>query len=336
MPMFGLFGKCKARLRNIQQELTRSGRRLAAEYRLPASALPVLAREFGCTPCYLSHGPETPVFNPGVTRFEREIVFVSRSSNLVHRNDWEAVYASQPHNTVCLVHRYDEDLNLIETRVLDDGLVRQAAPYGIEDLRLFTWKGSLCAIAAGIGPDGAGLSVTQMFVRFEDWRVASFATLPSPNGRKFEKNWIPVVKDDRLFLIYNFHPVTIYEFADGKLHWICGAPNHGLDFHVRGGTPLIPWNGHFIGLIHSVRKIDRKMYYSHAFAALDSNFDLIETSEPFFIQRPGIEFACGLIEYKGDLLVSYGVSDRAAAFCILPFSQIAQMVVAMGNPSKAG
>jgi hypothetical protein len=43
---------------------------------------------------------------------------------------------------------------------------------------------------------------------------------------------------------------------------------------------------------------------------LDDEFAPVEESESFFIQHRGIEFAGGLIEYKGDLLVSYGVPDR--------------------------
>jgi hypothetical protein len=53
-----------------------------------------------------------------------------------------------------------------------------------------------------------------------------------------------------------------------------------------------------------------------------------------FIQHRGVEFAGGLVEYKGDLLVSYGVPDRGAAFCILPYGKVSQWVASMGQPSE--
>jgi predicted GH43/DUF377 family glycosyl hydrolase len=37
---------------------------------------------------------------------------------------------------------------------------------------------------------------------------------------------------------------------------------------------------------------------------------LVETSVPFYIQKPGIEFATGLFVSGEDLVISYGVSDR--------------------------
>jgi hypothetical protein len=150
-----------------------------------------------------------------------------------------------------------------------------------------------------------------------------------------EKSWIPMVKDGRLFIVYSFDPIVVYEYLDGAIVLRLGLPEQARAFVVRGGTQLIPWRGNFVGLVHSRVPHPNKLYYTHAFVVLDDKFELVEMSEPFFLQRRGLEFACGLIEFNGDLLVSYGVSDRAAAFCILPFKPISQWVVSLGARSPA-
>jgi hypothetical protein len=297
------------------------------------AAIPVLARDYALNPRYLENGLDLPIFNPGVASFQNEIVFISRSSNLVCLGENRYVYAASPHNSINVFHRYDNDLNFLGWRTLEDAPLRKDAPGGIEDVRLFIWQGCLWGIGAGIGfAERGNLRARQVLVRFEDFSVADFTVLPCPGGHRLEKNWVPIVKDGNLYLIYSFDPMVVYEFHKGNLRLVKGEPTRKGDFPLRGGTPLMPWNGYHVGLVHAVQ-LKRKKYYLHAFVALDSNFDVVELSEFFYIQRPGIEFAAGLLEHKGDFLVSYGVADRVSSFCLLPFARIAPMMISLGSPS---
>ena len=55
-----------------------------------------------------------------------------------------------------------------------------------------------------------------------------------------------------------------------------------------------------------------KTYYLHEFVIFDSSsMQLIETSEPFFLHKRGIDFATGLMRHENSMLISYGVSDAA-------------------------
>lgn len=60
---------------------------------------------------------------------------------------------------------------------------------------------------------------------------------------------------------------------------------------------------------------------------MNKNFEIIEISEPFFIQKRGIEFACGLIWDGDDLLVSYGVADRAAFYARIQIKSLKKYLV---------
>lgn len=301
---------------------------------LSLSSTPALADHCHARPAYLAHRMPYPIFNPGVIRWNDEILFVSRCSNLLVRDDSYYVYGSKPHDTANVFHRYSERLEVIESHLLDDRLLRKncrAAECGIEDLRLFSWQGALWAIGAGVRVDDMGFLVSQILIRIDQWKIVEFIELNSPVGARREKNWIPLVRDDKLFLIYCFDPLIVFEYREGRLLPVTGAPAAGSELRMRGGTPLLGWGEYYVGIVHAPLKIiDGKGYLLHHFIVLNENFELIEVSRPFHFQRLGVEFACGLIEFKGDLLVSYGVSDRGAAFAVFPIQRLAEWVVSLG------
>jgi hypothetical protein len=88
----------------------------------------------------------------------------------------------------------------------------------------------------------------------------------------------------------------------------------------------VPWGDRLISVAHFERlQVGKKVYYTHAFVILTKQFEIFDISEPFFIQRRGREFACGLTEYNGDLLLAYGI-NQSAAFCKLPVSQLSRWI----------
>ena len=292
---------------------------------------PILIRDERLTTNYLKTTVANPIFNPSVVAYRGEFVFMSRSSSLRKIRDNFSYYASSPHDTINVIHRLDKRLDLVSHTVLDDSLLRSScasAQYGLEDSRLFAWGEKLWAIGAGVSPGpGGGLCVTQILVRIDDCKIVEFFELPSPNGMP-EKNWIPYVKDDRLFFVYSFSPMIVYEFNDGRIHLQFSLKQNDAEtFSIRGGTPFVPWRGGLIGVVHTAPALLDKYYYQHMFVALDSNLNVLDVGEPWFIQKRGIEFACGLTEFNGNLLLSYGVSDRASAYCVLPASLIDRWVL---------
>ncbi len=312
------------------------------------SSVPILVRDLGLTPTYLTANLTYPIFNPSVAWLKREIIFVSRSTNLLVRNGKFCGYASPPHKSVNIFHHYDAKLNPIGNHMLNDELLRlkcKAAEYGIEDLRLFSWKDKLWAIATGVHAsatalDYGGIATSQLLIQFDEWRVVDFIELPSPVAARFEKNWIPLVKDDRLFIIYSFEPMVIYEFRHGKMDLLLGPqpeglefpPPEGREFPIRGSTPLIRYGENYIGLVHFDRQPNGgARNYFHKFIVLNNDFEVLEMSRGFSFQRTGVEFACGLIKYDGNLLVSYGLSDSASVFSVLPTEQLSQWVISLTN-----
>ena len=73
----------------------------------------------------------------------------------------------------------------------------------------------------------------------------------------------------------------------------------------------------YIAIIHEVdlfnSEVGRKdAIYRHRFAVWNKNFQLTKFSEPFSIMGGDVEFAVGMIQYNGDILITFGFQDNAA------------------------
>jgi hypothetical protein len=88
--------------------------------------------------------------------------------------------------------------------------------------------------------------------------------------------------------------------------------------YIRGGSQLIPWNGRFLSVAHLEPIIEDKHYYRHVFLLLDQRYGIVDISEPFYVQRKGIEFVAGLASIGNHLYMSYGVGDQASFITRFP------------------
>jgi hypothetical protein len=314
----------------VKDDLTRA-EALLDEVKIATTA--ILTRSHttnrGYLPTFLS---ERPVFNPSVARWAGRFVFVVKSPNYRCAMDGAIIAERGPVQLDNYIYSCGETFERFEMAKLDDGLVRRTgtcAVDGIADIRLFVWKESLWGIGAGIKRlRGLEYSATQMLFRIEAETVVEVVPLPSPNRLSIEKNWTPLVLRDELYLVYGISPFIVYKFTGLGLVRVRGDPVPSNDFDVRGGTPFVGLRGKYVALIHfRAEKLRGKLFYRHAFAVVDGNLNLEELSEPFFLQRKGMEFATGLEAYRDGLIASYGVSDRGAAFCELSLAQLREWIV---------
>ena len=100
------------------------------------------------------------------------------------------------------------------------------------------------------------------------------------------------------------------------------------EFKTKGSTPFIQLHDNWLSIVHSgPYKFNNSLFYTHQFCLLDKNLNLMELSSPFFLQRRGIEFACGLIKSDCNFILSSGVSDRGSAFIKLTEDQLMHWIV---------
>jgi predicted GH43/DUF377 family glycosyl hydrolase len=139
-----------------------------------------------------------------------------------------------------------------------------------------------------------------------------------PNKKRVEKNWSVVSGESvpEFDLIYG--PNSIYK--DGKVTQLELA---GKYKNLRGGTQLIPWEDGYLSVWHITRKKLTKVFnsrtfsvenpdlrdYTHVFVFHDKDGSIRKVSEEFIFGSGAVEFAAGIIEHKGKLIVSWGHDD---------------------------
>jgi glycosyltransferase involved in cell wall biosynthesis len=185
------------------------------------------------------------------------------------------------------------------------------------DARLFAWRGGLWCTASyrELTPEGwyeqvlARINQESSGVcRLSDWRV-----LRPKAPAQHEKNWMPLVDGKALRLIYLCDPLCV---LDNHAHTVTEATPVIAADEFRGGSQAIDFDDGWLVLVHEVlwRPTERQRYYHHRFVWFDRDYALKRVSRPFYLNRPGVEFAAGLAWHRNHerLLVSYGVDDSEA------------------------
>jgi predicted GH43/DUF377 family glycosyl hydrolase len=273
-----------------------------------------------------------PVFNPGLVQVGANYLSILRCSSLVNFRDGHFECATEQHNTTSYLLTIDADYQVIKRQLMDDSAVRGAgspAAYGIEDVRLFLHEGKVWGIGAGIAPGGdRKLSVTQVAFEVEGTRIARLHVGPRPAGSTYEKNWVPVLADGKVWLNYSLDPTQFIEFRHGEFLMPEGL-SLPASFELRNGTPFIPWGRGYMALAHSPPLWwNNRAHYLHHVVILDQQRRLVEVSSGFFLVKRGTEFACGLCRQGDKLVVSLGIADRYAVLLEMPVSAITDLVIA--------
>jgi hypothetical protein len=91
----------------------------------------------------------------------------------------------------------------------------------------------------------------------------------------------------------------------------------------RGGSQIIPWHGRYVGVVHECDLTKNRMgqkdaTYRHRFVVYDRDLKLIRVGDSFSFMGGRVEFCCGLAEYEGDLLLSFGFQDNCAFLLRVP------------------
>ena len=284
-----------------------------------------LCNVFSIKSSKLKHPPKTKIFNPSVVQFGFNIFFISRSKVFCHID-------KRIHDAVNFIHQFDENLNLIKLSRLEDSLLREKsikAKNGIEDIRLFIWQKAVWGIGAGLAYEGCKYKVTQILIKIENCKITKFYELNSNFNKNIEKNWTPLVKDDKLYLLYSLDPMVVFQFVGYKLVLVKSHNTNDINkLKIHGGTPAIRFpGGGFLGVAHKLPLIlFGQTLYRQFFYLLDEDFNLKMASRDFVLEEFGIEFPCGLILFGNYLLMSYGSMDKSARFLKIPTKEVVNLI----------
>ena len=197
---------------------------------------------------------------------------------------------------------------------------------GMEDLRLFGDKYFLCTypqltesnnyrVAWGTYDDQTG-EVTRIVPLMPNYEV------------RCEKNWLPFMNGDKIYIIYAIGPFQLYELnpENGEMTEIAHkdmSENYINDF--RGSAPPIPYKDGWLATIHQVYYSTPRKYF-HRFVFYDKEFKTMKYSKPFYIVKPGIEFNLSICHSDNGLLMTYSHHDADAHLAVVDYEVVDEML----------
>ena len=188
---------------------------------------------------------------------------------------------------ICYGEMFDDTVNLPST---------DRYSHGLEDVRLFEYNDKLHFICTNVNysPNGRNRLIIGEYdpenLSYNDCRV-----LQPPEDTWCEKNWIPVVKNNELFIIYSWSPMKICKIGEEDRLEIVNTHQPLLPYYhkIRGSTTFIEDEGSLLGLVHFSDDTHPRQYF-HMFVRLDKEtFEPFAYSEPFCLQHFGVEFCVG-------------------------------------------
>lgn len=256
--------------------------------------------------------------SPSVARLGKEIVLAQAAVNFTASEDGahrrtkggEAILARN-----FLLRLTDGLAVRSTTEMLPPTNMREA---GVEDLRLFAWKGKLWG-SASVG-DLADSEGKQVIMRVDDsepghHRMTDLRVLPATGPSAPDRKWMTQVTsgeagEERLQFVYFGDPIRVANEQAGTISET--SPGIAVQ-RFSGESQLVAFAGGWLMLIHEVqwRPFESRRYCLHRFVWFDAMNLLQKVSRPFYFNEKGVEFAAGLAWHPDEkrLLISYSVAD---------------------------
>lgn len=209
---------------------------------------------------------------------------------------------------------------------------------GLEDARVVRWDDNLMyfGVRRDTTPNGVGRMEMSVIETTNDtakevyrWRIPA----PAPDNTYCEKNWVPVVDMPYHFVKWS-NPTEVVRI-DPRTK-VCETVFLGqytpMPYDYRGGSHVIPFGEYRITIAHLLTKFNKSQagrkdaQYRHAFIVWDKDWNIVKYGDIFDFMGAEIEFCCGLTEYKGDYLVTFGYQDNGAYLLRVPKKVIEEYV----------
>jgi predicted GH43/DUF377 family glycosyl hydrolase len=156
-----------------------------------------------------------------------------------------------------------------------------------------------------------------------------------PDKKRVEKNWSVVAGESvpEFDLVYG--PNSVYK--NGKVNQLKPA---GKYKNLRGGTQLIPWEDGYLSVWHITRKKHTNVFnsrtfsmerpdlrdYTHVFVLHNKDGSIRKVSEEFIFGSGVVEFAAGIIEHNGNVIISWGHDDAWSWLAIIRADSVSKML----------
>lgn len=156
---------------------------------------------------------------------------------------------------------------------------KKDGPEGPEDPRLFEDpNGHICFVFSMLDSDH-NVKIW-MYNTTSERQVA----LHSPDGRethRVEKNWTPIIHDDKVKFVFSYRPVTIIacDFSTGACHFDYGTERNPTIGAYHGGSNWVPWydSGYYLAIART-RLMDDFVLYRPSLIVLSAHDEVFRVA----------------------------------------------------------
>jgi hypothetical protein len=226
---------------------------------------------------------------------------------------------------------------------------------GLEDIRLYAYAGGVKYVAATVGysPSGKCRMIMGDY-DVDDATIRSAYIVQPPTDTWAEKNWIPIIRKNKLLLgdgtmvdqdeelfIYKWSPLEIGRvqpravlgedgLTDGKeemaLNIVHSYPmSMPLFSKIRGSTIFQEVEDGLLGIVHYSEEHAPRHYYHMLVLLEKDSFMLKRYSETFCFQKLGVEFCIGMLTREEDYVFWISRHDRDPAMVTVQKDEIRWM-----------
>lgn len=285
------------------------------------------------------HTNGTGLFNPSVYVDGNDILVNLRhcqytlyhsEKNIFEHQFGPLVYLN-PENDITLtttnyILKLDEGLNIQKYHAVDTSKLDVKPLWefvGLEDCRVVRWddKLYLSGVRRDTTTNGQGrmeLSeidiVDNSVLETSRFRIPA----PGPNASYCEKNWMPIIDMPYHYVKWcNPTEVVRVDPVNKTCEQVFIGAYTKKPKDYRGGSQVITMGDYRVALTHTVilykSEAGRKnARYRHSFVVWDKDWNVVKYGDEFDFMGAEIEFACGLAQYKNDVLITFGYQDNSA------------------------
>lgn len=280
--------------------------------------------------------------NPSVMIINDRIIVNIRNVNytLYHselnkfEHMWGPLVYVHPENDMHLrttnhIAELDDNLDIVHYSKVDTSKFDTYEPQwefvGLEDCRLVEWEEKIyiCGVRRDLDTKGTGRMELSEIVISEDGKSVKEISRyripgPPPDNEYCMKNCTPI-EGKPFHLLKWTNPTALMKFdPNGGETKVFETTSYvsGLS-DMRGGSQVIKYNDGYLTLIHETELYNseqgrKNATYRHRFISWDKDFKNQKFSKLFSFLNMKIEFCCGLAEYNGNLLITFGGCDNTA------------------------
>lgn len=259
--------------------------------------------------------PNMRYFNPSVAWHGNDLKIAIRSCNFAvkRHGNWSLRDGSAYSKTDVIYGDLNPEtlqvIGLTKLKLKDAPIQTQLA--GLEDVRIYERKGDMYAI--GFESDRLTRSLHNKSASMAEYLITGYEleyirTLKKPNPETVEKNWSPTDVAAKEF-DFTYSDTQVYK--DGTLI------GESSKTEIHGGSQLLlQEDGTYLSIVHE-KVADRRygniydkfVYYTYL-ARHGKDGIITHLTKPFrFGTHENIEFASGMVEYKGHFIIALGIRD---------------------------